>query len=83
MRNTLEPEIQNRIISNIKYMLERDGMSQSALAIEIDRNVSHLNSILNGRVNPTIEVLINVAKFYKITLDELIFTDMAEAKKVR
>lgn len=81
MRNTLEPEIQNRIISNIKYMLERDGMSQSALAIEIDRNVSHLNSILNGRVNPTIEVLINVAKFYKITLDELIFTDMAAAKK--
>ena len=81
MRNTLDPEIQNRIISNIKYMLERDGMSQSALAIEIDRNVSHLNSILNGRVNPTIEVLINVAKFYKITLDELIFTDMAAAKK--
>ena len=81
MRNTLQPEIQNRIISNIKYMLERDGMSQSALAIEIDRNVSHLNSILNGRVNPTIEVLINVAKFYKITLDELIFTDMAAAKK--
>lgn len=81
MRNTLEPEIQNRIISNIKYMLERDGMSQSALAIEIDRNVSHLNSILNGRVNPTIEVLINVAKFYKITLDELIFTDMAATKK--
>lgn len=81
MRNTLEPEIQNRIISNIKYMLERDGMSQSALAIEIDRNVSHLNSILNGRVNPTIEVLINVATFYKITLDELIFTDMAAAKK--
>jgi transcriptional regulator with XRE-family HTH domain len=62
-------------------MLERDGMSQSALAIEIDRNVSHLNSILNGRVNPTIEVLINVAKFYKITLDELLFTDMAAEKK--
>jgi len=81
MRNTLDPEIQNRIISNIKYMLERDGMSQSALAIEIDRNVSHLNSILNGRVNPTIEVLINVAKFYKITLDELLFTDMAAEKK--
>lgn len=81
MRNTLDPEIQNRIISNIKYMLERDGMSQSALAIAIDRNVSHLNSILNGRVNPTIEVLINVATFYKITLDELIFTDMAAAKK--
>lgn len=81
MRNTLDPEIQNRIISNIKYMLERDGMSQSALAIEIDRNVSHLNSILNGRVNPTLEVLINVAKFYKITLDELIFTDIAAAKK--
>ena len=81
MRNTLDPEIQNRIISNIKYMLERDGMSQSALAIEIDRNVSHLNSILNGRVNPTIEVLINVAKFYKITLDELLFTDMAAEKE--
>jgi len=81
MRNTLEPEIQSRIISNIKYMLERDGMSQSALAIEIDRNVSHLNSILNGRVNPTIEVLINVARFYKITLDDLLFTDMAAEKK--
>lgn len=81
MRNTLEPEIQNRIISNIKYMLERDGMSQSALAIEIDRNVSHLNSILNGRVNPTIEVLINVARFYKITLDDLLFTDMTAEKK--
>lgn len=81
MRNTLDESIKKRINNNIKYLLSKNNTSQSALANGIDRNVSHVNSILNGRGTPTLEFIINVCEFFNITLDDLIYKDLSENKK--
>ena len=76
MRNPLDETIKNRINNNIKFLLESTNTSQSALAIAIDKNVSHVNALLNGRGTPTLEFIINVSNYFNITIDDLIYKDM-------
>ena len=77
MRNTLDNEIRDRINSNIKFLLAREGISQSALAIAIDKSVTHISSLINGHGTPTLEFIINVSKYFNMTIDDLIYVDMA------
>jgi DNA-binding XRE family transcriptional regulator len=76
MRNTLDADIRNRITNNIRYLLDKENISQQKLAVEIDRSVSHVNALLNGHGTPTLELIINVCQYFNIKIDDLVNTDI-------
>ena len=78
MRNTLDSKIRNTISDNIRYLLQKNNMSQSALAIEIDKSVAQVNSLINGRGTPTLEFIIDVCKYFNITVDTILFENIGE-----
>lgn len=58
---------------NIKTMRERAGMSQAELSRKIDVSQPFLNKIERGKKNPPLDVLIEIAKVFDCTIDELVF----------
>ena len=78
MINRIEREYHDNFIANIKYLLNKNNLSQSAFAKEIDKNVSHVNGLLNGKGNPTLDFVINCAKYFNISIDDLLFKNLGE-----
>lgn len=63
--------------SNIKVLRNRKGLSQEALAAELDIKRTTLNNYENTAVlNPTIELLFKIAGFFGVSLDVLIKVDL-------
>ena len=61
---------------NIRTLLRENNMSQGDLGKEINKNVSHINGILNGHNNPTLDFVIQCAEYFKVSVDTLLFTNM-------
>lgn len=51
----------------------RGKSSRQAIAKELDITPQMLGSIERGSRNPSLELAINIAKLYKISVDKLIF----------
>lgn len=58
---------------NIKTMQEQAGMSQAELSRKIDVSQPFLNKIERGKKNPPLDVLIEIAKVFECTIDELVY----------
>ena len=64
--------------SNIKVLRNRRGLSQEALAAELEIKRTTLNNYENTAVlNPTIELLFKIADFFGVSLDVLIKKDLS------
>ena len=63
--------------SNIKHLRNRKGLSQEALAAELDITRSTVNNYENTMVlNPTVELLFNFSDYFNISIDVLIKKDL-------
>jgi transcriptional regulator with XRE-family HTH domain len=64
--------------SNIKFLREKRGLTQTALCDEINMVRNKLQALESGKtVNPAIADIINFATFYGISIDSLIRTDLS------
>lgn len=58
---------------NIKALLARDGLSQSALARMISKDRTNINELITGKANPSLDLLVKIADGLDVPLTELFF----------
>jgi len=63
---------QKQLGENIKKIRERVGKTQEELAQESEIHVSYLSRIERGVVNPSVEILENIAKALKVKSTEIL-----------
>ena len=66
------------IKSNIRYLRKQKGLTQEGLAKAINVTRSVIGAYEEGRAEPKIKTMESMAKFFGITLDQLITQDLAE-----
>jgi len=64
------------LASNIKHLRKQESISQEELANQLDLNRGNIASYENGTAEPKICNLVNLAHYYKVTLIDLITTDL-------
>jgi transcriptional regulator with XRE-family HTH domain len=65
--------------SNIKFLRNRKGLTQEAFANDIGITRSTLNNYENTNVlNPTAELLVNFSKYFNVSVDILLKTDLTQ-----
>ena len=60
------------LAENIKKIREEKGLLQKQVAAEIGLKPAHYNKIEKGLVEPSVEILDSLAKFYGISIDRLV-----------
>lgn len=64
---------------NIKLLRIRNGLTQEALASEFGITRSTLNNYENTIVlNPTVEILVSMSKYFNVSIDILLKTDLSK-----
>ena len=61
-----------KLADNIKKLREEKGFLQKQVAAEIGLKPAHYNKIEKGIVEPSIEILGRLAKFYGLTIDQVV-----------
>lgn len=62
-----------RVGQNIKALLAREGISQSALARMISKDRTNINELIAGKANPSLDLLVKIADGLDVPLAELFF----------
>ena len=70
------------IHTNIKFLRKQKGWTQEQLATELDIKRSLIGSYEEGRANPNYEVLADIGKIFKHTIDNLITRDLRLTERV-
>jgi len=70
------------IHTNIKFLLKQKAWTQEQLAAELDIKRSLIGSYEEGRAKPNYEVLAEIAKIFKHTIDNLITRDLRLTERV-
>jgi transcriptional regulator with XRE-family HTH domain len=70
------------IHTNIKFLRKQKGWTQEQLATELDIKRSLIGSYEEGRAKPNYEVLAEIAKLFKHTIDNLITRDLRLTERV-
>ena len=63
------------LAQNIKALREQKGLLQKQVATEIGLGISHYNKIENGQREASVEMLDNLAKFYGVSIDQIVHPD--------
>jgi transcriptional regulator with XRE-family HTH domain len=66
MSNTLK-----KLGDRIREIRESRKLTQEELAYQADLDYSYVNQIENGRKNPTVQILDQIAKVLKVTIKDL------------
>ncbi len=70
--------------SNLKLLRTRKKFSQEFLAEQLDMSRSKYNALENGQtVNPTVEDLIRVSDYFRMSIDSLLRVDMAAMSELK
>lgn len=64
--------------SNIKFLRKRKGRTQEDVAAALSLKRSTLSGYENGIAQPGIEILVSLSKYYNISIDTLLKTDITE-----
>ena len=67
-----------KVTSNIRHLRKNAGYTQAQLAEKLDIKRSLVGAYEEGRAEPKLSTLVNVAKLFDISLDELITADLAD-----
>lgn len=62
--------------SNLEYLRKRRNLSQSKVAERFNLGSNTIGSYERGDRQPTLECLIDLAKFYEVSVDDLLLKDM-------
>ncbi len=65
--------VRTRVGKNVDGLLGAKGLSQSKLAAMIGVDRSHLNQLIGGKSNVTLDVLVKIADGLGVPLTELFF----------
>jgi len=68
------------IRENVRYLRRLKGLTQEELSDALNIKRSQLGAYEEGRAKPNYEVLVNMAKFFSITLDALITKNLEKSK---
>ncbi|HLU85703.1 MAG TPA: helix-turn-helix transcriptional regulator [Vicingaceae bacterium] len=60
------------LANNIKRLREEKGLLQKEVATEVGLGVSHYSKIENGQREASVELLDKLAKFYGLTIDQIV-----------
>lgn len=58
--------------NNIKRLREEKGLLQKEIATEVGLGISHYSKIENGQREASVDLLDKLAKFYGITIDQIV-----------
>ena len=64
------------ISQNIKYLANKKGQSYNAFGATFGLKKNRINAYINEGTRPPIEVLVQIAEYYHITLDTLVLVDL-------
>ncbi|WP_026236280.1 XRE family transcriptional regulator [Pontibacter roseus] len=68
-----------KVTSNIRHLRKSAGYTQAQLAERLDIKRSLVGAYEEGRAEPKLSTLVNVAKLFDISLDELITADLSDS----
>lgn len=68
---------------NIRFLRESEGLSLNKLAKELEMSKGYLWEIEKGKKNPSIDVVLRIAKYFGETFDELLYNDIANEMYLR
>lgn len=71
------------VTSNIRYLRKNAGFTQAQLADKLDIKRSLVGAYEEGRAEPKLTTLVNIARLFDITLDDLITKDLSDPKTQR
>jgi transcriptional regulator with XRE-family HTH domain len=60
------------LANNIKRLREEKGIFQKEIANEVGLGISHYSKIENGQREASVELLDKLAKYYGITIDQIV-----------
>ena len=66
-----------KVTSNIRYLRKNAGYTQAQLAEKLDIKRSLVGAYEEGRAEPKLSTLVNIAQLFSITLDNLITLDLS------
>ncbi|MBD1396289.1 helix-turn-helix domain-containing protein [Pontibacter sp. JH31] len=66
-----------KVTSNIRHLRKSAGFTQAQLAEKLDIKRSLVGAYEEGRAEPKLSTLVNVAKLFDVSLDELITADLS------
>lgn len=65
------------VTSNIRFLRKNAGYTQAQLAEQLDIKRSLVGAYEEGRAEPKLSTLVNIARLFNISLDELITVDLS------
>ena len=65
------------VTSNIRFLRKKTGFTQAQLAEQLDIKRSLVGAYEEGRAEPKLSTLVNIARLFSISLDELITLDLS------
>lgn len=66
------------VTSNLKHLRKNAGYTQAQLAEKLDIKRSLIGAYEEGRAEPKLSTLVNIANLFDITLDQLITSDLSD-----
>ncbi len=67
-------------VDNIKYLRARKGLSQQGLADALGITRARYSKYEYGQAEPPIELLVKIAKYYAVSVDDLLDANLARYK---
>ena len=61
--------------NDVRQLRERRGLSQAALGDALGVSRQTVNSIENGKYNPTLPLAITIARYFGLTVEEVFHVD--------
>ena len=65
------------LANNIQFLRKKRGYNQEELARALYIERSTISNYENGRSTPDLEIILKMIKFFGVTSDELLFTDLS------
>lgn len=76
--------IANHWANNIRHLRRRKHLSQDEMAFSLGVSRSKLNAHENGQtINPTVDDLVSFSNYFKLSIDNLIKTDLAKLSELK
>ena len=72
----------NILNNNISYLIEKHGVKISSLSDELNVNRNTFTSYLNSKRLPKLDFVVKFAKYFNISLDDLVFKDLSRPDTV-
>ena len=70
------------LAQNLKYLRTKAGKQQKELALILNVSKATMAKYENGMVEPNIEMIVRMAEYFGVTLDELVLKDLKPSAPV-